>query len=121
VSSDRSRSSTPKFLKRDIFKYLRLALQSNRRRYILYGLLAVTLTSGFFDTLNVPILSTISFLSACGMVAFLGYILLAVLPSGWKDHPEYRLVAWWLIVLGVALPLVYWGQDVFNWLAAIGP
>jgi hypothetical protein len=75
-------------LRTDFFRYLAEVYQSKRRKNILSLLLLIALVSGFFDTLGMPLLSSISFVSACAMIAYIGYILLTFVPSGWEQRPR---------------------------------
>lgn len=100
-----SRKPSRRFLRVDFFQYMSEALHSKRRRMTLYVLLAVTLVSGFFDTLHWPVLDTLFFLGASGTCIYIGYLLLSVLPSDWNEHLQYRLLAIWFIAVGIGIPL----------------
>jgi len=88
-------------------QFLSLALKPPERRKPLYAIFITLLISVFLDSINCPLDEIFGLVGVSGLCIYLGYLLLCVLPEGWREYPLQRLLAYWSIILGVIMILVY--------------
>jgi hypothetical protein len=96
-----------RFLHSDLYRFFGRALQSKRRRRILYLFIIATAISVVLDSLGSALWQFFALVGAAGSSMYMGVLLLLVLPPGWGDYPLYRLLALVMIAIGIGVVVAF--------------